>query len=190
MVKVARKLVTEDELRIFCQSACNSHSLLLTAGKLTGVSIFASHKSHHFKQGINLGEVLIADDAHSHLNVLSNCQFLKKIIMLKNKADISGAIVLKIGFLKLGKGVCIRDNVTAGDGIKTAKQVKQGGFTASAFTDYENQSRIGKLKVYAVKSHTSSALSAIIHLSNILEFNHIILLTKICIFRSFFGEIR
>ena len=93
--------------------------------------------------------------------------------MLKNKADISGAIVLKIGFLKLGKRVCIRDNVTAGDGIKTAHQIQQGGFTASALTDYENQSRIGKLKIDAVKSNASAALSALVHLSNILEFNHI-----------------
>ena len=98
--------------------------------------------------------------------------------MLENEADICAAVSFKIALAEGSERITVGNNISFSYGVKTAKEVKEGGFTATALTDNKDQARVRKLQVNILEGNAFAALLAVIHLSQFLKFNHIILLAK------------
>ena len=98
IVQRAGGLVAEQELRIFCEGACNGDALLLAAGELGREVVQPFAEAHAFQRGGGVQRV--AADLAGQLHVFQRGQVLHEVIELEHEAHIVPAVS---GQLPLGK---------------------------------------------------------------------------------------
>ena len=74
------------------------------------------------------------------------------MIILENKSYMCVSVVAEVLFIESCKVISVNLDFTAGEIIKSADKVQQGGFSATAFSEDKNQTCIRKCQRYVFQS--------------------------------------
>ena len=77
-------------------------------------------------------------------NIFINRKLVNKMIVLKDKTDMSVSVITKIILTEFCKVISVNLNATACYVVKTADKVKQGRFSATTLTKHKNKTAVGQ----------------------------------------------
>ena len=149
VVQCAGGFIAQQQLRILRQRAGNGHTLLLTAGQLTGEILAAglqTHVAQHFFRVQRLFANLICQ-----LHVFQCRQITDQIIKLEHKAHIVTAIFRQLFFVQAGNFTAIQQDLAGAEGIHTAQNIQQCGFTGTGRADNDHQFALFNFKIHIVQ---------------------------------------
>ena len=116
VVESAGWLVTEQELRILCQSARNGDALLLAAGKLGG------------KMSAPVRVDRVFAELGGDFDVFERREIRDQVVELEDKPDVMPAVVDQPAVIERRDFRTIHKDTSRRDGVHPAKQVEQGCF--------------------------------------------------------------
>ena len=97
VVKVAHRLVKEDEIAGLAQGADDGDTLLLADGEFTGQAVHFVGNAHGFKQFDDFVAALEAREAVFQFHVLHRCEFAEQAHVLRQVGDVPLARVTPLG---------------------------------------------------------------------------------------------
>ncbi len=163
-VKVAGRLVGQHNSRFGNQGAGDSHTLLLSAGKIVRhifQFIFQPQQMNDLVQKLLIHRVPV--QLHRQDDVLIHIQDRNKVIVLEDKADVAAAedgklfVVLLCQFFVLGQSL-----LPLVGSVQPAHHVKQGGLAAAGGSHNGHKLTVIYGEVHAVKGAGDIRLCAVI----------------------------
>ncbi len=131
-VEVTRGLISQNDLWIVDQCAGNRHALLLATRELRGTVIESLSETHHFRQLDAALACLLGDRAslieQRNLDIFNDRVLGKKIVGLKNEADVAAAHFGELVVVDLGDIVVSQKVMTAGTSVETSEHIEKSGF--------------------------------------------------------------
>ena len=173
-IQISRRLVGKDNARPLDDRSCNGHSLLLTARKLGGVSFLVACKPHSLQCRLDQALVLDAAQVEGEDDVLVDRQLVDEVVVLKDKADVRVAVIAEIPLLKAGEIVAVHLDPSAREIVQTADEIEQGGFSASALSQNEDEPRVGQGQVHVLERVAVLSLFRFVDLVQCSNVNHIV----------------
>src|SRR5262245_65510953 len=128
-VEIAGWFVRQDDARIVCERACNSDSLLFTAGKMTAGPSQLVAQAYAVKQvGSAIAHLRIrelAKLAHGDHHIFLRGEILHQEMELKDEADESVALLREIVVAQVGYRFGFNRNTACVRCIQQAKNIEQ-----------------------------------------------------------------
>ena len=133
VVEGTRRLVAQEQTRLFGECASDGHALLLTAGELRR-EVAAPLRESHLGEYLRRIAVHMADVC-CHLDVFERREVLYQIIELKDKAHFIPAVGGEILNAEMGDVPPTDKDLALTQRIHAAEDVEQGGFTRAGGAD-------------------------------------------------------
>lgn len=133
IVQGARRLVTEEQLRVLREGPGDGDALLLTAGELGREvlrPLLQAHLFQHLPRVQGPGRELRRD-----LDVLERREIRDQVIELEHKAHVVSAVGGELGFIKGRDLLPVDGHAAVGEAVHPAQNVQEGGLPGAGFPD-------------------------------------------------------
>ena len=181
-VEIARRLVCEDDTRVFDDGAGNGDTLLLSSRKGAGRTLCVFFHTDVFEcchhAALDFVRVGHAAKTERGGDVIETRFLFVEVVILKDIADITVAQIVSV---RTDIVIFDRDGA-GGEIVQTADDVQKRGFTATAFSENGGHTAFGKLKVDTVNDVDFILVSFVEIFMQILNADHCALSP----FRDFF----
>ena len=171
-IQISRRLVCQNDARIFDDGTRDRNPLPLTAAQFARVAVTVAGKIHLLQRRADAVPVLHAAKIQREQNVLKDRQLINQVIVLKDKADVRVAVIAEILLAEGGQIVAVHKDPALGNAVKTADEVEERGFSATAFAKDKHQPRIGQSQVHLVQRAANAPVPRAIDLRQIGNVDH------------------
>lgn len=90
-------------------------------------------------------------------DVRTDGEFFKNVVFLENEPDIGVPVGIEIALGEILRGFSLDDDVPRVVFVQTAEEVQEGGFTATGFSEDENQALVFNFQIDIIKGDDGHA---------------------------------
>ena len=119
IIQITRWFIRKNNARIFDNCTRNGYALTFSTTQLRGITTLIPCKSYFGKRLAYVAIIFHATQIERKQNVIVNCQFLDKVVILKNKSNVRIAVVAHFALVKMRNIVSVYFNLTTCDFIQT-----------------------------------------------------------------------
>ena len=155
-VKIAGRLVGEDDGGPGDERAGYGDALLLSAGELLGkVARTVAHidLGKHFFDAFTAFGAFETEIGEREFDIVGHIDLINEVETLKHEAYATLAELSALAFAHTGHFCAVEVILSAGRIVEEAEDVEEGGFSTSAGTHYGYKFAVGYVEVDTVESH-------------------------------------
>ena len=173
-VEGTRGLVGEKNLGVVDESACNSYSLHLPAGKLARFLVHMFAKAHFGERIEGAFAALGSPDARereSELNVRKDTLVGDEVVALENETDAVVAVAIPVAVPEVFRRDTVDDEVAGIEVIEAANHVEHRGFAGSGLAEDRDELVVTKRDAHAGKRDLGKGARRV-GLGDVVQFEH------------------